>query len=418
MIRSSALYMVIVMALVIALICAALVGAAGFYQLQYLKKFRSGRLHNDLISAQNLALQHGRLPERDFRAALFDAAEDSIAIESYAWGLYDVALCRAFLQSDTVRSAFLMARVPDSLSSPALYITDEDRPISVSGKSRISGAAYLPKAGIEAAYVADRSYEGDKRLVIGEKRVSGKTLPALNAGRLLNIDNYYAGANQKTEAGISKESLNASFQRQPAILHLDKNASVLQTSFTGHILIQSDTLITIDSSARLSQVIVCAPAVRIMSGFQGDCQIFVTDSARIGERSILRYPSAIVAVRQSAPVAGQPPRITLEKGASLYGSICCYDATSNTSIKPVIDLGSHVILDGHIYTNGYLNYHPEVQINGSLYTGRTLFQSNYARFENYLIDIQIDIRKRSKYYLSSDLFPDATGPYQILQWLN
>ena len=185
MLKASALYLVIVIALVIGLICSSLVAVAYFYRAEYQKKFRQDRLNHNLLSSINLLLAapDGAYKEPQ-RIALFGGEKDSVIIQKQAWGIFDIGTVRAYAQRDTIYKAFSIAGAADSAKWAALYIADDDRPISVSGKTRIEGVAYLPKAGIQTAYVDNKAYEGDKRLVVGGKKISDKTLPALDNNRL------------------------------------------------------------------------------------------------------------------------------------------------------------------------------------------------------------------------------------------
>lgn len=416
MIRSSALYMVIVIALVIAVICAALISSAGFYKLQYQRKFRLDKLQNNLISAQNLILESAQLPPEEKKVDLFNEGQDSVAISSYKWGLFDIGICRAFVQADTLTNVFSIAYRLDTAKNAALYIIDEDRPISVSGNNEITGNAYLPKAGIKEAYVDNQAYTGDKRIVAGKKLISKSTLPTLLSSRIDYLNAVAAG--EETSLKTLPDSLHQSFLKQVVKFDLSKHVLKLTGHYSGHIFIKSDTLITIDSSAMLNQVIVCAPTIKVMPGFKGSCQLIASDSISIGAGSVLQYPSVIIVSRNKTKTISRPPNINIEKSVKISGIICCYDEQANNPVKPIVDLADKVVINGEIYTNGYFNYHKQIAINGTLYTDRLLYQSGYTRFENYLIGLKINLKKRSKYYLTSDLLPDGTKTCEILQWLN
>jgi hypothetical protein len=66
---------------------------------------------------------------------------------------------------------------------------------------------------------------------------------------------------------------------------------------------------------------------------------------------------------------------------------------------------------------GILNLRAGTAINGSVFTKRFLYQSEFTRYENYLINVSMDSRALSPYYLSSDLTPVAGKSKKILQWL-
>ncbi|PIG98215.1 hypothetical protein CS542_06460 [Pedobacter sp. IW39] len=49
-----------------------------------------------------------------------------------------------------------------------LYLSDEDRPVSVSGKTLLIGNGMLPKAGIKQSYAEGKPYTGIKQLLDGK----------------------------------------------------------------------------------------------------------------------------------------------------------------------------------------------------------------------------------------------------------
>ncbi|MBC7912838.1 MAG: hypothetical protein H7Y07_01830, partial [Pyrinomonadaceae bacterium] len=184
MLRASALYIVIIIALVVATLCSSMIVAAYFYKLQYQRKFRLERLENNLESGISLILSSDSNYYNEKKINLFYQQEDTISIEKISWGFFDIGIVKAYFQRDTLYKSFAIASAIDSSKWASIYLSDEERPLYLSGKTYIKGTAYLPKSGVKESYVDGNSYEGDKRLVIGEKRVSKEILPMLKISRL------------------------------------------------------------------------------------------------------------------------------------------------------------------------------------------------------------------------------------------
>src|SRR5258707_924804 len=192
MLKASALYIVIIIALVIAVLCSSLIVAAYFYKTQYQKKFRYDQLDNNVSSGINLLLASTDTAYSGGKTfSLFNNDADSVSLKRFFWGLYDIGIAEAFIQKDTLFKTFSIANTIDSTKWAALYLIDEDRPFSLSGKTMIRGDAYIPKAGVQQAYVDNKAYEGDKRLIIGTKHNSDKKLPTLDENRLKQLDKYF-----------------------------------------------------------------------------------------------------------------------------------------------------------------------------------------------------------------------------------
>src|SRR6185312_6859899 len=209
MLRASALYIVIIIALVIGILCSSLIAVAYFYRSEYQKKFRQDRLENNLSSGVNLLLTAtGQTFSKEQSLSLFGKDDDTVSLHKIQWGIYEIGTVKTFIGHDTLYKTFSMANTIDSGKWAALYLSDDDRPISISGKALINGDAYLPKAGIKEAYVDGHGYDGDKRLVLGKKYTSKKKLPSLDSAALLQLNDYFSA---KGDTIIDKDSIRQSF---------------------------------------------------------------------------------------------------------------------------------------------------------------------------------------------------------------
>jgi hypothetical protein len=417
MLKASALYMVIVIALVMAITCSSLIVAAYFYKMQYQKSFRMGQLQLNAASGINILLGSKIDFSSKHKVSLFGQPNDTVVLERSPWGLYDVGTAQAFIQKDTLSRTCSIGNSIDSTQWSALYIIDEDRNISVSGKTSIQGVVYIPKAGIKEAYVNNQAYQGDKRLVIGDKRKSDRTLPVLNNTVLLRLQKMSQKADRSNDSLlILQDSVKQSFLKPALYFDLGKNAFTLSNNLEGHIFIRSDTTITISSTARLQNILVLAPAIKVESGFHGSCQLFATDSILVEANCRLDYPSVLGVLNFGEKAIGQR-KLSISSGSSVTGVIFTYEKAKN-ELMPVLDLGKEVVLTGQVYAQGLFNYQDGTVIHGSVYTTRFLYQTSYTRYENYLINFTLNGPSLSSYYLTSGLLPADGKIKKVLQWLD
>ncbi len=416
MLKASALYMVIVMALVMAVICSSLIVAAYFYKSQYQRSFRLQQLHNNLASAENILLESKADLSKTIKISLFNQENDTVILSRKNWGVFEVGVARAFVQHDTLSSAFTLAPVRDSAKLYALYIVDEDRNISVSGKTVIKGTAFLPKAGIKEAYVNSQPYKGDKRLVIGTQKTSTRALPALNEKALQQLKKYFEPDEQvNTVSSLPADSVSRSFMQPTLRADFKHNTYTVNTTLKGNIMLRSDTSIILDGNARLENVIVFARSIKVKSGFRGSCQLFATDSVQVEQGCRFNYPSAIGVLNFAEKAHGQR-KLSLGNSVKLEGAIMMYEKAQN-DLMPVVDLGKGTIVSGQIYSQGLLNYQDGAVINGSVATTRFLYQTSYTRYENYLINLRIDGPALPGDYLNYELLPAAGNHKKVLQWV-
>jgi hypothetical protein len=419
MLKASALYIVIIIALVIGLLCSSLIVAAYFYKLEYQKKFRYDQLRNNVSSGVNILLAGEDTSYTTGKTfSLFNSDADSVSLKRVFWGMYDIGISRAFIQKDTLYKTFSIANNIDSTKWAALYLIDEDRPLSLSGKTSIIGDVFIPKAGVTTAYVDNKAYQGDKRLVIGLKKSSEKTLPLLSANRLNQFKQFLKQRVNEDSTLAKKDSITQSFLSPTRYFNFKKTAqNISNIKMAGNIVLFSDTVITIDSTATLSNIMVFAKTITVKSGFRGNCQLFATDSIRIDSACHFDYPSCLGVLRFEKPGPTiSREQIIIGKKCSFNGIIFTYEQ-NQTEQKPIIDLGKNVKITGQVYSQGMLKTKDSVEVDGSVFTSQFLYQNSFTLFQNYLINITISSKALSRYYLTGDLMPVADKRKKVLQWL-
>jgi hypothetical protein len=413
MLKASALYVVIVIALVIAIFCASLISTAYFYRLEFQKNLQYERLLNNLNSGTALMLSiNFNQYDSDILMDLPGDETDSIGIRKEKWGAYDVATVHAFTLRDTLKKAFMMA---DYVNDPlVMYVSDEDRPISISGATKITGDALLPKAGIKKAYVEGRPYSGGKILIRGTIKDSKRTLPDLNSERLTFIEQFL---DDSTSSGISHGySLLNSFFSSAQIIRIKKsNASLGNVTLRGKIIVLCDTILKISRNTNLQDVLVFAPSIVIENGFRGSCQLFARDSIVSGKNSVFNYPSCMGIIK--LPDSETQSKVVLGINSFFSGILFSYEKT-RSDLQTQVSLGKNSRVKGEIFASGFIKMDKPVSIEGKVSCNRFIIQTQTTLYENYLIDISLNRKALSKYYLSSSLFSGNKPDRRILKWLN
>lgn len=407
--------MVIVIALVIGILCSSLIVVAYFYKSGYQKKFRYDQLQNNLNSGINILLaspDSAYNPQTTF--SLFNRDADSVSIQKSIWGIYDLCTVKAFIQKDTLFKTFLIANAVDSARWATIYLADEDRPVSVSGKTAITGNVFIPKAGIQSAYIDNKAYSGDKRIVIGIKHTSENKLPALDTLRLKLLDkNFSADGGPLTD----KDTINQSFLKSARVFDFKNMVQTLDhIRLNGNILLHSDTTLIIDGTASLSNVLVFARSIIVKDGFRGNPQLFATDSISIGKNCHFTYPSCLGVIRLRTPKIISQTKITLGENTTFSGLIFTYESNPG-AMKPMIRLNKNDTIRGQIYSQDALAFKDQVVVDGSVFTKRFLYQNSFTLYENYLINATFNSKALSPYYLASPITPVASKTKEILQWL-
>ncbi|WP_162996863.1 hypothetical protein [Mucilaginibacter kameinonensis] len=419
MLRASALYMVIVVTLIIGVICSALIVTAFLYKSRYQAKFRTDQLQNNLGSGINILLNNRDSSYREGRTiSLFNGDADSVTLKKTNWGIFDVCAVSAFISRDTLYKTFSIASGIDSSKWAALYLIDEDRPVSVGGNTLIRGNAYIPKAGIRTAYVDNLAYTGDQNIIGGKTFDSERKLPVLSDTRLQQLQKQLTLRQPIAGLPADTENISRSFLKTSLVYSFGKQVKKIgNIGLKGNIILYSDTTLIIDSTAHLDNVLVFAKGISVKSGFHGCCQLFATDSISVERDCRFNYPSCLGVLRFSTGnTVGLPAKLAIGEQTVCEGLVFSYQK-DDKQLAPVISLDKKSRVSGQIYSAGILNLRAETAIAGSTFTKRFLYQSEFTRYENYLINVNIDSRALSPYYLSSDLAPVAGSHKKILQWL-
>jgi hypothetical protein len=173
MLKAGALYFAVISAFLIAVICASLIMIAAYYREGYLRELRRGRLERNMDSAVDFVLNRGGTVQAgDTVLDLFGDGTDSVRLGDSYWGIFELSVIRTAVSTDTLKKSFLIG-MDTRMDTLALYLSDEDRPLSVSGDTRVTGDAEVPKSGMRKSYVENRPYSGDK-LVYGKILESGR----------------------------------------------------------------------------------------------------------------------------------------------------------------------------------------------------------------------------------------------------
>jgi hypothetical protein len=346
--------------------------------------------------------------------SLFGSGNDSVSLICRQWGVFKLGITRAFIQHDTLFKVFTIASTIDSAKWGALYVADADRPLSVSGTTSITGNAFLPKAGIQEAYVNNIAYKGDKRIVIGSKFQSDKQLPALDTGIINLIDKNFTVKGDTIAPG---DSVQRSFLKPVKIFDFGKQVKTLaHIKLTGNIILRSDTTLILDSTALLNQVLVFARSIQIKGGFRGQCQLFARDSVSIGKRCRFDYPSAIGVIRLVKPKVNSQEKIVLNAHCIFSGLLFNYEK-NETDLKPLISVGKEDTVRGQLYSQGAAELKDTAAIQGSVIAKSLLYRTSFTLYENYLINVTLDAPALSPYYLGSGMLPVAAKKKKVLQWL-
>lgn len=415
--KAGALYYAILVSFLVALLSGVLLINVRYHHFHTLALLQQQRLERNVNSSLVLAaekpdlLQIGQSKTID----LFDDGVDEVMLTKRLWGAYVLIKSEATWRRIS-HTAFELCGSDIFTEEPvALYLADKERYLSVSGNTVIKGNCYLPKLGIRRAYIEGMSFTGDE-LVQGKMQVSKAALPSLEESVIAINQEYLTNSNFTSDSVLSlallmkSDSFSNSFANKTVLFYANQWLNLSQKKLNGNIRIVSAKGVTLGGNTKLQDVIVYAPNIEVLSGFDGNAQLFGRDSILVREGARLRYPSFMALV--DASIA--KPLIVMEKESSIAGDIFISSKKNTTDIQPECRLEEHTAVNGQIYCDGKLQI--KGKINGRVYSNGFILRTPSSIYENHLLNAIIDFPALSRYYAGS-VFLKTADRYKAIKWV-
>ncbi|MCH5718183.1 hypothetical protein [Niabella hibiscisoli] len=137
----------------------------GVYYLRYfqVKDEINERLENDIQSIKTLLLADNEISNqvRLDSFLLFNQQPDSAYYTKELWGAYPLAHIKASYKGRQKELCFLYGASSYPFADATLYLSDQNRPLSLVGDTYIEGKAYLPKSGIRSGFFSKRDFRAN-----------------------------------------------------------------------------------------------------------------------------------------------------------------------------------------------------------------------------------------------------------------
>lgn len=409
--------MVTVIALIIAVLSACLILVAFNYKLYILKNQHEQTIELNCTSGVNLLLSiYSSLPYNESKTVdLYGMQNDSVIIKKSKWGIFDIGIVKAVHRDIETIRIFQIGSKPAGVTKSAIYLVDDGNSLAVAGNTSIIGTCFLPERGVRSTQISGFNYTGSK-LVNGVVKRSSRKLPEISKDPVEDI----IGLLESDTATIRKEyngthpaegdSVFQSFV-SPGLVIYQAGPLVIDKTFTGRVLIKSDTIVVVESEARLCDVMIIAPDIIISSGFRGNLQAYATDTIAIGENCVLEYPSSLGIIKSE--FSERQPSITVGKGTLYSGFIFSYQRTDDIR-KTLIRMDTDTRMHGQIYSDGYLEL--KGSIIGGVMCKKTILNTPSSFYENHLLNVSIDNASLSPEYLMPAIL-ETSERKGIMKWL-
>lgn len=415
--KASALGISIIISLVIALLCGALLMHHHFQKLVVLRYELKERLANNANSGiQYLLSDQSEIPLNGSEIFdLYDLGLDSVKLFRKFWGAYEVIGAHSFCKNNYHSVQAVIGSGPTLPNDRVgFYMADKRKALIVSGKTSLSGKTFVAKEGIKKGSIEGKNYVGDQ-FNFGKGNLSSRELPPIRQDITGLMEKKLTGVFDVSDSLIYYSSISDSiinnFQNNTLIVKSDSDLTIGQIYANGNVIFYSPTKVFVAPDAVLKNVLVLAPQIEIGIGFHGQAQFFASNSIVINENVILEYPSTVALLsKQSALDEGFG--ISIFDKCKISGSVI---AISNDieAKQPGITIGDDFYMEGEIYAAGILDLRGAVR--GSVWCDKTVVDTKSGYYENHLLNVEIDPTLLSKHFLGSSFFD--VKERSILQWL-
>lgn len=406
----------IVISIIISIIIGSLLLLHYNNNIQWTKFKANERLQRNLQSSINLVTGDSigyNVTAQEY-LDLFGNNEDSVIITKEYWGVFNLASIKSFQKNQSVSKQFLFGTALSDTLSACLFLVDHQRPLQVSGKTRLVGDAYLSRGGIKAVSIDGKQYEG-KDLVYGEVLKSDTSFPVVNEYLInllynnlkMTLDKTF----QKEHANRIQDSVYNSFKNETQYFFINEANQISFQKIKGKVVLFSDSLIEIKAGAKLEDVIIMAPEINIADNFEGTVQLVANKVIALGRHCVLKYPSSLILLKDS--VNNYQGKIEVGENSSVSGLLFANAAPAD-KYKNLVDFKKGASLEGTVFVHGFLQM--EGKVYGTVLTDFFLYKSVVATYENSLVDAVIDRTKLSPYFISSTLIK-IPGKLNIIKWL-
>jgi hypothetical protein len=407
MIRAAALSYAIVFSLLTGLICSGVLFIASAQK-------RIEVLHNNkerIIFDSYAAVQYGvrNLSGTD-SAQLLHPNGDTSSVHRGRWGAFTIVTSRTFRGDQKKQRSALTGFAGRGL--PALYLSGNLSSLKVTGRTRVEGIAYLPNASVERSHVGGKNYEFPE-LIFGEKRKAELELPSLRKEwqNVTAADLTRGLAVRKEIPADSTFSFHNSTSCYETIEPL-----VLGGTLAGNVIIHSFDSILVLATAKLDNVILVAPVVRLQEGFVGRVQVVASERIICEKDVRLLYPSVLLLNELSMknPLSGRS--VILNEGAMVLGGILITTQAFDYRQPPVLGLAVNSTVAGLIYNTGETE--AAGNIAGSLYTAQLVSHTGGGTYGNHLVDATVSSKELpADFLLPCWLQEQAADNQKIVKWL-
>lgn len=419
-VKAGALLYAMFLIVVISIISSSFI-LVNYYNSAYvIKSLKQEQLYRDVNSGINYGLSfHQTIPiNSEIEVDLFDDEQHKVMLAKKHWGAFYILSAKAKWRNKIVVKSALVGSNFKEGEKIALYLADQNKPLSLTGKTKIIGDCYIPKAGVKRAYIEGKSFVGNQ-LISGVKFNSNKTLPPINE-ELIN-ENLRSFSAIETindslvdyELFLEEDSIVNSFGNKTLVLYSPFSIDLSNKVIEGNIVIKSDKQIVVNRSAKITNAILYAKGIVLQKDTKGSMQLFAQDSIIIENNCQLNYPSVVALLGKGNAEVSR--KITVKEDVKIKGSLFLYNENFDRKHQALVSIEKDSEITGQVYSSELLEL--KGKVIGGVFCNKLLLKTPSSVYENHLMDATINRKELSAYFVGIPLTEVLTNQ-RVIKWLN
>lgn len=416
MLKAGSIVYALAIALLISAISGALILLGSHFKLEQQRYEVSDKLI-DNANAGILILQHNAESQVKTTVDIYDNGSDSVVLFKRPWGFFDVALVSALHQGKVYRKAALLGCNNTPSLTTSLYLADHGKPLKLCGETRVAGDCFLPKSGVERAYIEGQNYIGNQ-LIYGKRHASNRQLPEPNKGRINAALEYLHGNFSMTDSVVAfdallTDSIIHSFSEKTLVILSQSSLDLTQGYFAGNIIFHAKNRITIAAGVQLDNVQLYASEITFLKRASVCVQAFASKQLVVENEAQLQYPSVLGTLEKSR--LNTEASLLIGDDVTIAGAVFVKPEKLSPRFPAQLSIGFRSVLHGTAYVNGLTEL--KGAIHGSLYTEGLTLKTPSSIYQRTLLNATIERDLLSKQFVEPALFA-ASPKNGIAVWLN
>jgi type II secretory pathway pseudopilin PulG len=390
-IRGGALYIAIIVSIIIGILMTLFILLASYNQRTATTYCQSVQLGYNLKSAFQIAQSAYFNETQNNRWLKNTTNDDSTKLKKIYWGAYLLISVttknrHASLSQSGLYGSYMSA-------DTGLVVSDNSRPIGMSGAINFKANCYLPAAGIKPAYIEGQSYQaspGNGAFI----KTAPSQIPELNAQLIKGLENQQSGVFVAEDSIVRDLPLvyTNSFTRKTVVWE-SGNSQLSNRTLKNNIKLIGDEMV-VDSSCHFDNVLIICNKIRFQNGFKGKVHVIARDSITATKNCEFNFPSSFVLLpgNQSGSSLAY---IQLGEACLFFGSILAINKSPSSANQQnvFIKLNATCEVNGFVYCSNFI--HLQGAVNANVFCNKLLLKTPSAVYENHILACDIDPKKYS-----------------------